>query len=1023
MYKRIFLIAGFFWLQITTLAQGTGYRYINFGLKDGLYDNLFYSAAQDKLGFIWIGSGSGLYKYDGIKFKKINSPVNKADNTISSFLMMVNKDPEGNLWLGSTSSLQWMNPATHEFWQPPLTPGNKAMMKAQLHYSFFGKYTWLASYKNYFYRFNPADSSFTSFASKYPAGASKFVYRVFELNNRVFALHENGVYCFTTEGDFVKFAPFINNGLSNGILLENENSLLLTSHNSGLYKFDLNAFMYSPVPDTDNALKKNILFSLYKKKDGELLIGGYGIFRFNLNTNAVTADVPGETTTENGLKVNKVASFLEDREHNIWVCSHFGLSMIPWQNSQITTTTILDPSTKSSTEIVKIYKNPAEDEYFITTQAANGLLLYKNGTVTSIPNKHAPGNSIKFLFYRKDGKIFATDYAKFYEFDYRSKVLSPVDINDQNGKVIFSPKYFAEGPEGILYMGSRENGFYKWEYISGRFTHYNLADIDKETADNHILPVYADSKNNIWFVSNNGVYILEANTGRYKHLVQSNKEVNSPMGKCLNLTEDANHHIWILTEGNGLFECVEKEKGNFDISHITSSKNKSLRGDGMWDIEKDTKSNMLWLSTVEGLARFNPDTKQLYGIFGMQHGMKEAGGGYSFEQSGNKLFQIFYSVVNIIDKETYRWNQFAPKPVITSLKSLQKEHIVKIDTGVVSVTLRPDENYFEIEFAGLCLNNSNANKYYYQLVGLDKSWQYYDDKNTVKYSGLGPGKYTFKIKYLNNDGVESPEQLVSITIKKPFYKTGWFIAAVLLAILFLFYAWNRYRIKNIKRETALKQQIAETEMKALRAQMNPHFIFNSLNSIQKYILKNDHFAASQYLTKFSRLIRLILDHSNQNTITLGSELDLLKLYIEMESLRFENKFEYTITVDAKLNTDTLLIPSMLVQPYVENAIWHGLLHKDEKGSLKLNFRLSGENELLVTIEDNGIGREKAAELKSKQVLKKKSYGMQITEDRITVINRTMNINARAEIIDLMDENNNATGTKVVLHIPLQHLTS
>jgi LytS/YehU family sensor histidine kinase len=142
----------------------------------------------------------------------------------------------------------------------------------------------------------------------------------------------------------------------------------------------------------------------------------------------------------------------------------------------------------------------------------------------------------------------------------------------------------------------------------------------------------------------------------------------------------------------------------------------------------------------------------------------------------------------------------------------------------------------------------------------------------------------------------------------------------------------------------------------------------------------------------------------------------------MESLRFDNSFTYNIHVEENINTETVLIPSMLIQPYVENAIWHGLLHKEDKGHLALQFSLSKNGSLKVIIEDNGVGREKASQLKSKQVLKKKSYGMQITENRIAIINEIMNINATMEIIDLKDDNGNANGTKVILNIPLQSLT-
>jgi sensor histidine kinase YesM len=239
----------------------------------------------------------------------------------------------------------------------------------------------------------------------------------------------------------------------------------------------------------------------------------------------------------------------------------------------------------------------------------------------------------------------------------------------------------------------------------------------------------------------------------------------------------------------------------------------------------------------------------------------------------------------------------------------------------------------------------------------------------------------------------------------------------------LFFWYNKFKINQVKKEEKIKsdftQKIAEIEMKALRSQMNPHFIFNSLNSIQKYILKNDAFAASQYLTKFSKLIRLILDHSNQNYIALNSEIELLKLYIEIEDLRFDKQFDYDLQVDSLLETVNILIPSMIIQPYIENAIWHGLLHKETKGKLLLSFTKSTENCIKVIIEDNGIGREKALELKSKQLLKKKSYGIQITQDRISILNQTEDKATICNIFDLKDKNNKATGTRIELIIPIK----
>lgn len=240
-------------------------------------------------------------------------------------------------------------------------------------------------------------------------------------------------------------------------------------------------------------------------------------------------------------------------------------------------------------------------------------------------------------------------------------------------------------------------------------------------------------------------------------------------------------------------------------------------------------------------------------------------------------------------------------------------------------------------------------------------------------------------------------------------------------VLLLSIAFFLYRIKQIRKESKLKstftKKIHQTEMRALRAQMNPHFIFNCLNSINRYIVKSDHRTASSYLTKFSRLIRAILDNSAHEYITLDSEIQTLRLYVEMEVLRFDNVFEFFIEVDESIIPESISIPSMLIQPYVENAIWHGLLHKESNnGKLWIRFHQQKNNVLLVEIEDNGVGQKKAKELRSKDVVKKKSYGMQITEDRIFLVNQLYNVNAKVTVEDLTNEHGEATGTKVILEV-------
>ncbi len=224
------------------------------------------------------------------------------------------------------------------------------------------------------------------------------------------------------------------------------------------------------------------------------------------------------------------------------------------------------------------------------------------------------------------------------------------------------------------------------------------------------------------------------------------------------------------------------------------------------------------------------------------------------------------------------------------------------------------------------------------------------------------------------------------------------------------------KVKQV--QTEFEHRIAETEMTALRAQMNPHFIFNCLNSIKLYTLENDSQTASEYLTKFSQLIRLVLENSRSEKVTLQKELEALKLYIELEAMRFKNKVQYQINIPATIDQQYIEIPPLLLQPYVENAIWHGLMHKKEGGNIIIDICQPSEHLLHIKITDDGVGREQAATYKSKSATQQKSFGLKMTSERISIINQLYHINAEVKIKDLKDSMNNSTGTKVIIQIPI-----
>jgi histidine kinase len=218
-----------------------------------------------------------------------------------------------------------------------------------------------------------------------------------------------------------------------------------------------------------------------------------------------------------------------------------------------------------------------------------------------------------------------------------------------------------------------------------------------------------------------------------------------------------------------------------------------------------------------------------------------------------------------------------------------------------------------------------------------------------------------------------------------------------------------------KKQAEFQQQATELEMQALRAQMNPHFIFNCLSSINRFIFKNETKAASDYLTRFSRLIRMVLMHSQKKFVPLEDELEMLRLYLDMERLRFKNAFDYSITTTNAIESTSVFIPPLLLQPFCENAIWHGLMHKEGRGHL--NISITEENKILhCVIEDDGVGRTTAASLKSKSAEKDKSLGLQITAKRLALFNGEHSTDRFYEIDDVIGDNGEVAGTKVLLKI-------
>ena len=523
---------------------------------------------------------------------------------------------------------------------------------------------------------------------------------------------------------------------------------------------------------------------------------------------------------------------------------------------------------------------------------------------------------------------------------------------------------------GIIWVGTRTQGFFEFDELKQKFTaHYEFVQNEQTSiSSNLVVSIIPYNEDTLILATGTGIDIFDKKTRHFTVITSKN---GLPNNLVETISLDHHNNLWAGFIG-GFCKINMKSLAitNYGIS------------DGILD---DIFNNAAMLTLRNGKVMV----------------------------PGSKGFMVF-------NPDSVSTTAPPPDVTITGLsifgKPLNIDSVLSVDN---TLNLSYKENSIRIEFASLQFSFPDKVKYYYKMDGVDKDWVLADKDQVAIYHQLNSGHFVFSVKCFSRDGVSSlGVTTIKIHIIPAVWNRWWFyllLAVLAGGILFYFLTWNykRRKEKDLLRRN-YERKIAEVEMNTLRAQMNPHFIFNSLNSINDFILSNDPDNASGYLTKFSRLMRLILDNSRSEWVILENELKALQLYIELEAVRFDNAFDYDISISEDVSRETVIIPPLIIQPYVENAIWHGLLHTNKPGG-SITIRIWKDDiNLFIEIQDNGVGRAAAKSQKSKTSILHKSHGMKITAERLAIVNNVYNVNAQVQVTDLEDEHNNASGTRVLL---------
>ncbi|MCB0508929.1 MAG: two-component regulator propeller domain-containing protein [Chitinophagales bacterium] len=1025
-------------LSLNSVAFGFDISQLRFSvldIKDGLSQNKINNIYQDSKNYIWICTDEGINRYDGYNILKFDRQVNNKNSIVSNFTTCIAESSPGVFWIGTENGFSvyfYNNNKLLNFVNPPLIKKiivvDSVSVIIQTPYSLYAARISQKNSKEYSIQLDPM---------------YKFREAIYKDNaNQIYLTdRDNNLYFFNTKTKLIK--PQTENRLWNLLISKKINTVIKDTDdnfwigtNSGLYKLntannEIDSFLFERkkiLGLTDKIMgiafgaSNTIFISTYQ----------HGILLFDSSTNRFQ-EYENDLYDIESIPDNKTTCILSDKSGTIWIGTK-GAGVAYYSPYKYKFKHITQEPFKTawlSNKYILSFAEDAQENIWIGTEGGG---LYKYNTKENFISNWRNNSSSSSLSNDVVQALFIDNYNQLWigtlngicRFDKNKNTFHRYSLKTQKSNANLKLPSYAL----IRFLGTRENELYI--FVDNAVYLFNpiLNQFEKITFSSMPIPtniifrdIIEDKDGTWWAATNLGILHLDKQKGIIKNetLDKLNKKYFGT-DQLYSLLLDGNNHIWIGTDNSGLF-LFNKTKLTIEENY---TKKEGLSNNLIYGILED-QNKKLWMSTNSGINVFDPVLKK-FRKYDVNDGLQsnEFNAGAYYKTLDGKLLFGGINGLNIIDPIKVPFNAFKPITNIINIKTDVNNYTAfQYIQQEKKKVFQNSENTISFEFASSDYANTPKNNFEYKLEGYNNEWTS-TKRNFITYTKLPPGNYTFYVRASNNDGIwsEHPASF-KFRIKPLVWQTWWFKIFMILFILIYIYRFILERIQKIRRKekeqnlllqqkAQYEKQLAEIKLKALVAQMNPHFIFNSMNSIQAMILSDQNMQASTYLTKLSRLVRSVLENSIKTFIPLNDVIDNLKIYLELESLRFDKQFNYTIEVE-NVDIYSIEMPAMLLQPYVENAIWHGLIKKDGEKNIWIRF-YKEENNLVCTIIDNGIGRAKAAELNLKK--QHKSLGTIITKEMFDTLHKIKDTEYTVEIVDLYDEQQNAIGTKVIVRIEL-----